>query len=181
VAEDIEWSHEKIMMAMDFLSDIRESLRIRNLPQDVYEAHLSTFKKLSTEGVFVNSKKGVYLAQRPNDDVYSCQWHLPGVTHIFNESRNDAFLRLMRDEIGGDVDILESFHFNSLEYKDKIRGMYDVKISIYRITGTPKSNMNGRFFSIKELESSSQIDNLFEFHVHMLPKITKKIIELGWN
>ena len=178
----VVWSEEDQIQALAVLEKIRKSLRNRTLPRKVYEAHLLTYKKISTEAVLMHRNGEIYLAQRPDktkepDEPYPGQWHTPGVTHLFDEYLDDTFRRLVERELGSYVWLEMPIEVGGFDYNDACRGMYELRVYLIRIGGLPKSDMRGRFFKAEIVESL----DLVEAHRDIiLPKALAKAKSLGW-
>jgi len=176
------WGEEEQNQAVVVLNRIRESLQNKSLPRKVYEAHLLTFKKISTEAVLMNSKGEIYLAQRPDrikepNEPFPGQWHTPGVTHLLDEYLEDTFQRLIKRELGSDVWLDMPIAVGNFDYNDACRGMYQLRVYLIRIDGLPKGDTRGRFFKVKEIESL----DLVEAHRDIvIPMALVKAKSLGW-
>lgn len=158
----MEWSADLIRKTVETLAEIRQSLLERTLPLEVFEAHLKTFKTVSTEAVLINEPGEVFLSRRPSSEKsphepFPGQWHCPGVTHLLDEDGMVANTRLFGKEIGTDVRIIDGparvtrGDGSPLESFEPVRGRYLLLVLLFRTRGIPKGSHPGRFFAKGEI------------------------------
>lgn len=117
------WSEEERLAAFATFKKISENNRAwlaarragRTLsdypmPHDIYEAHRLTMKSISSEAGIFDEQGRIFLTRRPSAtedpaEPYPNQWHIPGTRHIGNETEVEAFQRLVKDEIGADIEM----------------------------------------------------------------------------
>lgn len=184
----MKWSADEIRNAVEVLVEIKQSLQERKLPSEVFEAHLTTFTKISTEAVLVNEQGKVFLSCRPSrkeslHEPFPGQWHCPGVTHLPDEDGSVAYTRLFGREIGLDVQIINGparvtrGDGSPLESFEPVRGRYLLLVLLFRIRGIPKGIHPGRFFAVSEIPW----DELQIVHRKViLPAALAKAKQLGW-
>lgn len=169
---------------MAILKVVAEYAKARTLPPAVFEALLQAHKKISTELVIFNLKGEVLLKKRPSleenpAEPFPNQWHSLGVTHAPSESTQDAFDRLVRDELGNNVKLSEVFDVGLIDVNDSERGRCLSFVKIVTLSGgeiTKKGGV-GEFFDPDNLPSPIVVNhrNL------IIPAAVKKARELGWG
>ncbi|MBI4095143.1 MAG: hypothetical protein HY435_03050 [Candidatus Liptonbacteria bacterium] len=143
-----EWTDEEQEVAVAILGKIAYCQnKGKDMPGEVFEAHVRSKKNISTELALFNEKGKLYLVRRPTpwespSEPYPGQLHCPGVTHGKNEFLGNTFERLKRRE-GVDFDWV--IPAATVDATDSERGMYTLRIFIALARGIP-TNPRGAFF-----------------------------------
>lgn len=177
------WNDESIDKEIVELRRIRSDIEARALPQRLYEEFVQTYKKISTEFVIFDLQGRIWLTQRPSRDKqpyepFASQWHTPGVLHNVNESIDNTWERLWRDELGSHVEFDAPQFVNIVEFSESKRGHYLALLYISRYRrGRFVSPTPSGFFSPSALPCP-----IFEPHKSVLiPEAMKAASKRGWT
>lgn len=152
------------------------------LPPEVFEAHVKTYRKTSTEVVFFDTEGRIFLSYRPEENVhdpYRGKWHSPGVTHLRDDKGSQPYLRLLRTEISeGSVNIDGPYLVGEKPSDEPQRGPYNLRIHIARVfDGEQSLRSKGTFFPIDEIP----YDQLVESHRNIvIPTALAYARDRGW-
>jgi len=178
----MSWNEALIDEEISILQRIRSDVGARVLPQRLYEEFVKTYKKISTELVIFDEGGNVWLTQRPSkerqpDEPFAGQWHNPGVMHNFNESIENAWERLCKDELGTDVVADGPQFIKILEFSESKRGHYLSLLYITRYrSGKLTSSTPSGFYKPSDLPKP-----IFEPHEKLIiPEAIKAAASLGW-
>ncbi len=151
------WTPQSEKDAVSLLRTIERDAKTRQLPSEVFEAFVRTFKKVATELVIFNEKGHIYLTKRLSKeqnptDPYASEWHIPGAMHSARETSEMVYQRLLKNEIGSAVKLDEPVQVGVYEVDDGRRGMFYGLINVTRVSsGEIPINEYAAFFDPKEL------------------------------
>lgn len=87
------------------------------LTQEEFEEIYSKVPRITVE-LILRTDKGVVLTKRAIEP-YVGMWHIPGGTVYYKETLEDAVIRVAKDELGVDVEIVK--HLGFIHYPDMIK------------------------------------------------------------